>query len=1122
MHIVNIETRGLEETAQAIDLGQDAADAVFLSFADSDLNALAAAHVALPAPRPSLRLANLANLKHPYSVDLYLERTCAGARFVCVRLLGGVDYWRYGAAELAALARTKGFKLALLPGDSRDDARLLAGSTVDAADWERLRGLLDQGGPVNAARALRAFAGGAVEAAEAVASFGRHHAIVDAVLDRVAQAPRIPPSAMLTAPTRSATASTSAPRALILFYRSIYLANDLAPIDALRDALAARGFDVECLYVTSLKDPAAIAPLREALEGGAFEIILNATAFSGRLDDGTRTLDAADAPVLQAVLAASSEESWAASPRGLSPTDIAMNVALPELDGRILTRAVSFKRLAERDPATQHARAFHAPVPNRVAYVADLALAWAALRRKPRSERRLAMILSDYPGKAGRIGAAIGLDTPKSAMAIASWLAAEGYAVTPIADEAALMEGLSRAAPQALLALEDYRRLFAPLPEAFRDAVEAHWGDAALDDSLSVGAFRFRVHRAGELVIAVQPDRGSALQRKGQYHDAALAPRHAYVAFHLWLRHAEGIDAMIHLGAHGTLEWLPGKALALSDSCASEVLLGPTPVIYPFILNNPGEAAQAKRRIGAVTLGHMTPPLVEAGAGGAARELESLFDEYAEAQSLDPARARLIAERILGRADETGLLRESGAATGTPEARLVALDAWLCDLKEMRIGDGLHVYGGMAGDADLSQEARQSCANGERGALLRALDGRFIEPGPAGAPSRGRRDVLPTGRNIYSIDPRAVPTRNAYELGRRNADALCRAYAQEHGDWPKSVVLDLWGSATTRTGGEEIGQALALLGVRPRWDHASNRVSGFDILPLAALERGRVDVTLRISGLFRDAFAGQIALLDSAIQAVAQLDEAQAENPLCAALGAEARLERIFGAAPGAYGIGLSRIIAVGAWESRDALAQTYLDATDHAYSGEGEAHRDPGGYAKRISASDAYAHIQDLPGIDALSDGARADHEGGFAAAASMLGAKPALYHVDATRLEGTVVRPLKREVARALRARAANPRWLEGQMRHGWRGAIEIADALDNLFAFAALSECVESRQFDMLFDATLGEERVRGFLVSANPDAARAMAARFQEAERRGFWTARRNSSAAILDSMLGEAA
>ena len=1101
MHLTRIETRSLGETAEAVDLGQDAADCVFLSFADSDLNALAAAYARLPDPGFSLRLANLNSLQHPYSVDLYLEKTCSGAKFVCVRLLGGLDYWRYGAGELMALARDRGFALALLPGDARADERLRAGSTLAAQDWDALRGALDFGGPDNSAAVL--------EYAAATAS--------------AAPPPPIAPKPV-PAFARYAAAcadAAGAPRALIVFYRSIYLANDLAPIDALSAALAARGFAVEAVAVTSLKDPAALAPLADALKAGRFDVILNVTAFSARLDDGTRALDAADAPVLQVVLAGASEETWIESPRGLSPSDLAMNVVLPEIDGRILTRAISFKRRMARDEATQCARSFHAPRPDRVAYVADLARAYARLRRTPRAERRVAMVLSDYPGRPGRAGSAIGLDTPQSARVILDLLREAGYGIGATPTEPALIDALTRAAPQARLSLGAYRAQFAQLPEAFRRAVEARWGDAATDEAVDADAFAFRVFDAGKLTLAVQPDRALGDDRKGAHHDLGLPPRHAYIAFHLWLRHEARIDAMIHLGAHGTLEWLPGKALALSEACASEVLLGALPVVYPFIVNNPGEAAQAKRRIGAVTIGHMTPPLVEAGADGATRELEALYDEYAEAQALDAARARLVAGRILERAESNGLLKESGADDGPPEARLLALDAWLCDLKELRIGDGLHVFGQDPADETLSDGAKAACAQGERAGLLRALDARFVAPGPAGAPGRGRLDVLPTGRNLYAIDPRAVPTRNAAILGARNAEALCATFAREHGHWPRRIVLDLWGSATTRTGGEEIAQALALMGARPRWDHATNRVNGFDILPLAMVGRARVDVTLRISGFFRDAYPGQIALLDAAIQAIAQCDEPHEENPLAEALEGGARIERIFGAAPGAYGIGLARVIASGRWESRDELAEIYLDSADHSYSGEGEAAPARGGYARSVKSADAYAHVQDLPGVDLLSGDARAEFEGGFAAAASSLGAKPALYHIDATREDRAVVRPLAKEIALSLRGRAAHPRWIAGQMRHGWRGAMEIADGLEGLFAFAALSECVDSRQFDHLFDATLGDDIVRGFLRSANPEAARAMAARFDEAQRRGFWTARRNSSADILASMLGTA-
>ncbi len=695
------------------------------------------------------------------------------------------------------------------------------------------------------------------------------------------------------------------------------------------------------------------------------------------------------------------------------------------------------------------------------------------------------------------------------------------------------MDALSRGPLAATLTLAEYEARLASAPDDFRQSLYSAWGDPDGDRDAIDGAFRFRFVRLGKLIVAVQPDRGDAVSRKGDYHDLTLPPRHAYVAFYMWLRRKECVDAIIQLGAHGTLEWLPGKSVALSASCAPEVVLGPTPVIYPFIVNNPGEAAQAKRRIGAATIGHLTPPLIAAGAYGAALELEGLFDEFAEAQALDPRRARAIAALILEKGRATGLLKECAADGKPPDEALIALDAWLCDMKEMRIGDGLHVFGrspegsgGFAAELDLAPEAQEpleqrvaACGASESLGLLRALAGRFVPPGPAGAPARGRLDVLPTGRNLYAIDPRSAPTRNAWEIGRRAAEEVLARYAQDNGDWPRRIVLDLWGSATMRTGGDDLAQAFALLGCRPVWDASSNRVSGFEVLPLAMLGRPRVDVTLRISGLFRDVFPSQIALFSSAVRAVAEREESIDDNPLAGLEGAA--LARVFGAAPGAYGIGLGRRIAGGDWERGD-LAQQYLAATSHAYDGEGEGREAAAAFRARVAGAEAFVHSQDLPGQDALDADSFAEHEGGFAAAAADAGANPALYHLDSTMPGAPRVRTLEQEIARALRGRAANPRWLAGQMRHGHRGAAEIAQSLDNLFCFAALTDVVESAQFDLMFDATLGDEKVRAFLTAANADAARHMAGVFEQAAERGFWVSRRNSSADILATLTRRAA
>jgi cobaltochelatase CobN len=1123
MHLLRTETRSLDEADAARDLGQSPAEIVVLSFSDADLATVAAGAKRRPAGAPSLRLANLADLKHPYSVDLYIESVASKSRFVLVRLLGGLDYWRYGVDELAVAARRAKFSLAVVSGDATQDPRLDEASTLPTSDLRRIEDAFREGG------------------AEAIASLlGWIEGELDPAAARLEPtAPPVPASGLFEAACRRRAPSKG--KALILFYRSLALAGDTLPITALADALSTRDLAVESVFVTSLKDADAIAFVASEIARNSPDVVLNTTAFSARVDDVGSVLDLADAPVLQAFLAGSTQERWRADPRGLSAADLAMNIVLPEMDGRLVTRAISCKAPVERDPDLEFTPMVHEALASRVSFVADLAASWVRLRKTPRAERKLACVLSDYPSKGGRGGFAVGLDTPQSVYAIAELLRDVGYTIGSLPAAEDLMRHLENGATTERLSLADYKRALAAMPDAFVDSVTTTWGPPETDPHVVAGAFTFSILSAGNMLVALQPCRGKSTTHKADYHDVALPPCHAYVAFYVWLRHRARLHALIHCGTHGTLEWLPGKAVALDETCAPEVVLGPLPVIYPFIVNNPGEAAQAKRRIAALTIGHLTPPLTTAGSHGAAGEIEALFDEYAAAETLDPKRAKLLARAILARADETGLSRDSGLAENAdPVTALQHLDAFLCDLKDMRIADGLHIFGRSpegtsrdataacvspeaGGDALRAETLLDLCGPAEREALLAALDGRFVPPGPGGAPARGRLDVLPTGRNIYGTDPRAVPTRTAYEIGRRAALELVTRYAQDHGEWPKRIVLDLWASATMRTGGDDLAQALALLGVRPVWDTGSARVSGFEILPHARMEHPRVDVTLRISGLFRDLFPAQIALFDQAVQAVAALDEDNAVNPLAARRRLDGESQtRIFGAAPGAYGLGLSRRIDADLSPSRENLGEIYLAATSHAYgigAADGVA---TAAFRERVARADALVHVQDLDGADVLDSDAVVDHEGGFAAAAELLGGKASIYHLDATHPDGLKVRTLAEEVARVVRARAANPRWISGLVRHGHRGAAEIAEAVDHLFALAVLTNAVESHHFEILFEATCGEPEVQAFLVKSNPRAARAIADRFEAAMIRGFWTSRRNSTPECLAAMRGACA
>ena len=1092
MHVIFRESHGLDETETPTDLGQSPADLVVLSFSDSDLGAFAAgwhrgggqAGGALP----SLRLASLAALKHPLSVDTYIDQTLSGAKGILIRLIGGVPYWAYGLQQVERLARAQGIALAVLPADGRPDARLDAVSTVPASTLRRLSQLCDSGGAVAAQAALAQMAlaaglyAGPVAGAKTLPTVGGWT-----------------PEDGVTCPAL-ASFDRSAPLVLVVFYRAYLVAADMAPVSALFAALRARGFRALGLFAPSLKAPGAREWLAGQVRHLAPAAIVNVTAFSGRGDGGASPLDAAGVPVFQAALATSTRAAWEGSERGLSPADLAMHVVLPEVDGRILGGVASFKEPGQRDPDLQFARFAHAPEPQRIAAIADRVAGWHRLAAVPAAGKRVVLVLSTYPGRDWNLAHAVGLDALASADAILSDLGDAGHAITP---GPPLAKALAEARVDWPLAA--YRDALATLPQALRDALHAAWGAPECDPDAQADAFRFRALRRGNALIALQPERGQRAAREADYHDLSRTPRHAYVAFYLWLR--TQADALVHIGAHGTVEWLPGKAVALSDTCWPEALIGPLPVIYPFIVNDPGEAAQAKRRIGAVTLGHVPPPLRQAETPLRLARLEALLDEFSNADGLDPRRRdRLIAD-IRTEAGALGVEGDLGIPPGACPAEAIArIDRFVCDVKESQFGDGLHIWGRPPAAPGVFDAAPS--ANAERHALLDALAGRRIAPGPSGSPFRGRTDVLPTGRNLFTTDPRAVPTRAAFRQGAALADELIRRHLQDEGDWPRGLVVDLWGSATMRTAGEDFAMALALLGVRPVWDEGSERVSGIEVVPVAELDRPRIDVTLRVSGLFRDVFPTLSALFQQAVRVLAARDEAPDWNPYAGRGGA-----RVYGPAPGSFGLGMGTALTDYTDEARHAAGEAWLAASSWALDGDRQ-HPDPAGIRARVAQATAFVHAQDLPETDLLLAEDYASHEAGFAAAQAVTGGQAQLWHLDNTDPARPRARALSEEVARVVQARAANPAWIAGMRRHGFRGAAEIAGTLENMAAFAHLAGVVGPHHFDAFWEATLGDDSVTAFMEDANPEALAAMRDRFAALHAAGLWRSRRNSVMAQL--------
>ena len=1116
MHLLATTSASIDDLVEPVDLRQPPGDIVILSFADSDLAGLAVAWAVQRDILPTVRLANLRDLRHPLSVDLWLESVGQHAKVVVVRLLGGLDWWRYGVERLSSLARERSIALAFLPGEDRDDPRLADASTLPDRELDALLRFFREGGPENLQSLLRRLAqhsGSRVDVAE------------PRPLPRMAG--YIPGEGAVDVERLVAFCRQDRPRVPILFYRAMLLAADTAPIDALCRALVARGLAPAPLVVPSLKDRAAADFVRSALARLEPAVIVTTTAFAAAASAGAPTpFDDTDVPVLQAVIATTKRAAWTESPRGLGPADLAMHVVLPELDGRILQGAVAFKGPLPIQEGLCFSAVASVPEADRIEMLADRIAALVRLRSTPRAERRLAVLLPDYPGASGRSGYAVGLDVPASVTALLADLKEAGYAVANAPPSSrTLLDQLAVASGDAVLSLELYRELAAALPTEAIQRMHDVWGRPEDDADMRDGAFRFRARAFGNLLVAFPPDRGRSSDRRSDYHDAILPPRHALLAFGLWLRHVAKADALVHMGAHGTLEWLPGKAVALTVSCFPELVVGSLPVIYPFIVSNPGEAAQAKRRIAAVTIGHLPPPLIDGGLSGDTHELERLVDEYAQADGLDRRRRERLARLILEHAERTGLAGEARVRSDdNPDDALRRIDAWLCDLKDLAVKDGLHIYG--REPVNVEDPAWQASAAAERAAILAALDARRIAPGPAGSPARGRRDVLPTGRNLFVADPRTLPTSTATELGRLAADEVIRSYMQARGEMPRASVIDLWGSATLRTGGEEIAQGLALMGCRPTWDNATGRVTGIEVLPTASTGRPRVDVTWRISGLFRDLFPAQIALLDAAVRAVAAREESAEENPLAAACSASATagsspVVRIFGTAPGAYGAGVEDFL--GRDLDRVQVGSAYLAAVSHSYGGsDGVAAPAPGAFEARVATADMLVHSTEDPVRDLLEGSEDVAFIGGFAAAAAALGRAPDLIILDTTDPSRPRARPLAAALARIVRSRAVNPKFIAGQLRHGPRGAAELAETVDRLVDFAQTTGAVASRYFDLLHEAYVADDVVRDFIVRENPAAAAAIAARLDTARRRGLWHPHRNDIDACLAALMNPGA
>ncbi|WP_324281751.1 cobaltochelatase subunit CobN [Cyanobacterium aponinum UTEX 3221] len=1049
----------------------------------------------------------------------------------------------------------------------------------------------------------------------------------------------------------------------IIFYRAHFLSGNTKPIDSLSSALKKQNLSTIAIYLSSLREADIQAELIEILQKYQVNLILNTTSFSVAKigsESNTKIWETLDIPVLQVILSGSTEEYWQNSFQGLSPRDVAMNVALPEVDGRIITRAISFKSVATKHPQLETDIVIYQPQENRVNYIAELAKNWIKLKKKKNSEKKVALILANYPNKDGRIANGVGLDTPASCINILQALKVNNYDIQNIPENGdklifQLIEGItndlemtSQKKINQYLSLEEYQKYFRTLPLEIQQKITNRWGnykqDACFTDEDEIQEQNLFINQNyipvsgiqfGKIFVGVQPSRGYDLDPSLNYHAPDLEPTHHYLAFYYWLKNIFQADVIIHVGKHGNLEWLPGKSLVLSNNCYPEIALGTLPHFYPFIVNDPGEGSQAKRRANAVILDHLTPPLTRAELYGELLELEALIDEYYQAQSLNPSRLKIICDRISNLIKETKLNEDLGIKEVNRDSLtefLTIADGYLCELKEAQIRDGLHIFGqcpegrqlrdlisaiarfssynnlglieaikedlnhnqippllrGVRGDQNnnllrkakedknnesivekddlenIANELIEKLIKGEKAEeiklgkhtekslnwiknkllpnlkkteqeidnLIRGLEGKYIPSGSSGAPTRGRSDVLPTGRNFYSVDIRAIPSETAWDVGRKAAETLIERYTQENGEYPRTLAISVWGTSTMRTGGDDIAQIMALMGVKPIWDGVSRRVVDFEVIPLEVLGRPRIDVTVRVSGFFRDGFPNIMELLYKINQYLSSLKEEKENNPLAQQVekdtqywikqglekkqARERATYRLFGSKPGAYGAGLQGLIEAQNWHSDEDLARAYLNWSSYAYTGT-KGVSQPEAFEQRLKQLQIVLHNQDNREHDLLDSDDYYQFQGGLTAAVRHLqGENPTVYFGDNSQPDNPKVRHLQEEIARVYRSRVINPKWIAGVMRHGYKGAFEMSATVDYLFAYSATTKSVPDFMFTGVAQSYLLDEKVRQFIQEKNPWALRDMGERLIEAHQRNLWM---NVDANLLDELRG---
>ncbi len=1202
---------------------QKPGDIVFLSAGDTEIHTMNEAYKSLHQKEndlPSLRMTNLVYLKQELTIDNYIEDVLEKARVIVCSLLGGISYYKYLVESLVELQENNDCTLLFIPAHE-PDYELMSLSSVDIKIVHQCRQYLQQGGKQNAIAFLNylrhQFFNQKVEVTPL-------EEVNDLFLYTVEKE-------IVSQEELDNSIDTSQSNVVLLAYRTHYLANNLEPLEVMSGELKKQGLNAFVAFAHNLRDTNILSNLEKLITNSgkrSVHCLVNTTGFTIKPSDNSEFIfDRLRIPVLQAIFSTTNKTVWEEGLFGLPPTDIAMNIALPEIDGRIIGRAVSFKKEIVKDSLTDSTIVKYEAYQPACEFMARLTKNWTRLQEKENNHKRVAVILPNYPNKDSRLANGVGLDTPESCAVLLKALKKANYDLGQQLPQSGteLMHWIAQVTtndvsttqtrPHAIIyKLDDFKKRFNTISTELKEKIIEQWGSPESDPYFTNEGFIVSGFLLGNIFVSIQPSRGYNQDPQAIYHSPDLPPTYQYLAYYFWLQDTYQADAVIHLGKHGNLEWLPGKSVSLDpESCFPALLFDALPHFYPFIINDPGEGTQAKRRNQAVIIDHLIPPMTRAESYGSLMKLEHLVDEYYEASNLDPKRSKVLEQEIADLVKETQLNVDLGITSDDVDELLVKLDGYLCELKEAQIRDGLHIFGkapkneqlidllialhrmpsfnqkgitqvlaedlnieanvlsqDYAEKVDINIEGKLCKTIGqvveqleliaknelvhylEKGTpkgiysklnillqtihnetliavektseeisnLLEGLNGLYVPSGPSGAPTRGRIDLLPTGRNFFSVDVRTIPTETAYRLGEKSAQLIIDRYIQEHGEYPETIGISVWGTSTMRTGGDDIAQAFVLMGVKPIWKNANRRVSDFEVIPLLKLKRPRVDVTLRISGFFRDAFPDVINLFNAAVTRVAQLEESLEENPIrkrylkecqdwqSKGLSQEEAMQRslyrVFGSKPGAYGAGLQAVIDEKNWNTQEDLAKVYINWSGYAYGSSKKGVSAHESFTHRLEAMQIVMHNQDNREHDILDSDDYYQFQGGLAnAVKTVKGEEATIYFGDHSRPETPRIKTLKEELLKVYRSRVVNPKWIAGVQRHGYKGAFEMAATLDYLFAYDATTNLIDDFMYEGITESYLLNNKNKSFIKENNPWALKDMSERLLEAIQRGMW-------------------